>query len=102
MTWEQWHWFWAKVFGRRVPTSGDRAHIGRLLLCYRPEHETPFDNEHFLSDARHVHRIGDLYVFDYGDTPVETLHMQYARPPHDIGSDDLLKENERMYRRPPT
>lgn len=79
-----WHWFWARLFGRRMPTSGDRAHLGGLLLTYRPGRDE-FDqikSGASFTDAVRVHVIGDLTIYDYSKEPrrVETFEGGYWWP----------------------
>lgn len=97
--WEWWHWFWAKVFGQRVPTSGDRAHIDDLMLVYRP------DNDEWWrlgagTDANRVHKLGNLYIFDYGDTPLETKETETKlnfKRDRKRDAAELLAENKREW-----
>ncbi len=98
--WGLWHWFWARVFGRRVATSGDRAHIGNLLVAYRPDLVDLFGKDEWLTDARRVHRIGALFIFDYGDTPIETIESPIQRPPRELDNESLLADNLRRYQQP--
>ena len=101
-----WHWFWAKVFGERVPTSGSRAHIGNLLVTYRPGHSLAEFQGRIATDARHVIKIGDLWVYDYGDTLVESYHPEVmAYDPRDNSKEtkrnaELLADNKRTYPQP--
>lgn len=92
----RWHRFWAKVFGRQMPTSGDRVHIGNLVVAYRPGQSADGFGERWGTDARKVYVIGDLWVFDYGDTPA-TIHTPRRQPePLNLGDHaDLLAENTR-------
>lgn len=95
--WGMAHWAWARIFGRRVPTSADRAHIDGLLLAYRPELK---GEEWKRTDARRVHKIGNLMIYDYrGDTVVETYTEKLSRPRPDQGERNaiLLAENKRKY-----
>ena len=99
MNWREWHWFWAKVFGQRVPTSGERAHIGNLVLKIGRLDPSKFGRE-WLTDARKVYIIGELTVFDYGDTPFAVIEQTELEPPRDLGDhDDLLRENIRQFGR---
>ena len=100
MNWREWHLFWAGIFGCRIPTSGDRAHIGNLLVTYRPETKPEnFENGPLAwsTDARKIYRIGDLYIYDYGETPFEILTPKYVPEPNVINSDGLLSENKKKY-----
>ena len=107
--WGAWHWLWSWVFGRRVPTSGRRAHIGKLVLQYRQGTQQSdidgFDTK-WLTDARRIYVIGDLWVFDYGDTPCITLTPEWdiASALHKNYKADhsaLLRENIEDYRDEP-
>ena len=86
-----------------MPTSGERAHIGKLLLQYRPN-TTRVDLEGFdkgwSTDANRIYVIGDLWIFDYGETPVVTMVPQIGSGLHKYYDPDhtaLLRENERDY-----
>ena len=95
--WSIAHWAWARIFGRRVPTSGDRAHIDGMLLAYRPE-LTGDEWKH--TDARRVHRIGNLMIYDYrGDTTIETYteELNRSRPEQGNRNGILLADNKRKY-----
>lgn len=94
-----WHRFWAALFQRRVPTSGNRAHIGNLVIRVRDPKLTIADfGRGWSTDARKVIIIGDLMVFDYGETPIQVLTPEFRPAPRDLGPyDDLLAENKRHY-----
>lgn len=84
-----------------MPTSADRAHIGNLVLQYRPGTTTrylqDFDST-WLTDARRIYVIGDLFVFDYGDTRFTVLEPEVKMPPQELGDHALLlRENVRDY-----
>jgi hypothetical protein len=75
-----WFRFWRKLFGRPIPISGDRAHLGHLLLTYRPgEDLQQFIDGRMHTDAARVHAIGDLLIFDYLSKPrkVETFENKF-------------------------
>ncbi len=102
-----WHWLWARVFGRRMPTSGDRAHVGKLLVTLQPELSMEeFKAGKWFTDAARIHVIGDLWIFDYEKDPrrAQTLDSDFPMlGNHDnMGDDDaaLLKENMRSFRTP--
>lgn len=105
-----WHRFWAWIFGKRVPTSGYRAHIDNMLLVYRKDSSANLEIDKFqkpdgwATDANRIFVIGDLYIFDYGDNEVVTLESigcgaevkdrSFERMRHEA----LLKENQRQFR----
>lgn len=95
--------FWAWVFGKPVPTSHTRAHIGNLTLQHRPHAEAYGFGLSWTTDARRVVVIGDLWIFDYGNTPIKVLDPPNPPPPRDITDHHaaLLKENLREYGWPP-
>ena len=102
-TWGLWFRFWAKVFGRPVPASADRAHIGNLLCVYFPPGTAPDMSGGQITDARRIHVIGDLWVFDYGETPFATHESRIkTHPPRtELGLDAaLLADNIRRYGKP--
>lgn len=75
-----WFRFWRKIFGHPVPVSGDRAHIGHMLITYRPGGGIEqFTESRMGTDAARVHSIGDLLIFDYQAEPrtVETFENTY-------------------------
>lgn len=97
-----WHWFWAKAFGQRVPTSGERAHIGNLLVVYN--RDTPTTLERFKSgtlntDARRIYVIGNLWVYDYADTPCVFIDPPWKDDPKDMvaGNEKLLRWELKEY-----
>lgn len=93
-----WFRFWHHVFGKPVPTSAERAHIGNLTLHCRAAADVRGFGLSWDTDARRVYVIGDLWVFDYGDTPFRVLVPQHSFPPRDLGDmQPLLEENLREY-----
>lgn len=71
--------FWRKIFGREVPVSGDRAHLGNVTIAYRPDAKTTGFGTAWSTDAKRVYVIGGLWVFDYGDEPIQVFVP--GRPP---------------------
>lgn len=97
----RWHRFWTHVFGKRVPTSGERAHIGDLLLVHWPGalEELEARDRAWGTDANRVYFIGDLVIFDYADTPFKAL-VNCVRDATGLKDNDkLLKENLREWPR---
>lgn len=102
--WGAWHWFWAKIFGERMPTSGERAHVGNLLITYgRGGSIEDFVSGKLGTDARRIHKIGELWIYDYGETPIETYESPFkAYDPRPSSHDEkaLLADNKRTYPQP--
>ena len=91
-----WHTLWAMVFGRRVPTSHERAHIDGLMLTYRPDLE---GDAWKGTDARRVYKLGNLLIYDYrGDAEMEVYTEELNRPRPDAGNGNeaLLEDNKRQ------
>lgn len=73
--------FWRKIFGREVPVSGDRAHLGNVTIAYRPDAKTAGFDTLWSTDAKRVYVIDGLWIFDYGDKPIEVFvpgHLPYT------------------------
>ena len=88
-----------------MPTSGERAHFENLLLRTGGPAEAEWFAAGAMSDARRVHRLGNLYIFDYGDTPIETKEQEFSMLPSDLEESNkdnrcLLAANKRQYRFP--
>ena len=83
-----------------MPTSHDRAHLGNLVIKYAPEWRDQKFGDKWMTDARRVYRIGDLYVFDYGDTPFELYDPPFKMNPKDLTDDlaPLLSDNRRRHK----